>query len=105
MTGAWMSFRWKHLDLATVIKVSQAVSGDIVLETLLETLVRTAIEQSGAERGLLIRSSGAEQRIAVEAAISGESVVVNRSEPVNSRSIRPCCQTRCSASSCARTRV
>jgi predicted ATPase len=38
----------EHLDLATVIKVSQAVSGDVVLERLLETLMRTAIEQSGA---------------------------------------------------------
>ena len=33
----------EHLDLATVIKVSQAVSGEIVLEKLLDTLMRTAI--------------------------------------------------------------
>ena len=44
----------EHLDLATVIKVSQAVSGEIVLEKLIDTLMRTAIEQAGAERGLLI---------------------------------------------------
>jgi len=43
-----------HLDLATVIKVSQAVSGEIVLEKLIDTLMRTAIEHAGAERGLLI---------------------------------------------------
>ena len=35
-----------------MIKVSQAVSGEIVLEKLLDTLMRTAIEQAGAERGL-----------------------------------------------------
>ena len=40
----------EHLDLATVIKVSQAVSGEIVLEKLIETLMRTAIEHAGAER-------------------------------------------------------
>ena len=44
----------EHLDLATVIKVSQTVSGEIVLEKLIHTLMRTAIEQAGAERGLLI---------------------------------------------------
>ena len=44
----------EQLDLATVIKVSQAVSGEIVLEKLIDTLMRTAIEQAGAERGLLI---------------------------------------------------
>ena len=47
----------EHLDLATVIKVSQAVSGEIVLEKLIDTLMRTAIEQAGAERGLLILSA------------------------------------------------
>jgi hypothetical protein len=44
----------ERLDLATVIKVSQAVSGEIVLEKLIDTLMRTAIEHAGAERGLLI---------------------------------------------------
>ena len=41
----------EQLDLATVIKVSQAVSGEIVLEKTLDMLMRTAIEQAGAERG------------------------------------------------------
>ena len=44
----------EHLDLATVLKVSQAVSGEIVLDRLIETVMRTAIEQAGAEHGLLI---------------------------------------------------
>ncbi|HMF61298.1 MAG TPA: hypothetical protein VK595_13050, partial [Vicinamibacterales bacterium] len=44
----------ERLDLATVIKVSQAVSGEVVLDKLLDTLMRTAIEQAGAEYGLLI---------------------------------------------------
>src|SRR5260221_3796048 len=33
----------EHLDLATVIKVLQAVSGEMVLEKLIDTLMRTAI--------------------------------------------------------------
>jgi PAS domain S-box-containing protein len=66
----------EHLDLATVIKVSQAVSGETVLERLIDTLMRTAIEHAGAERGLLILSRGAEQRIAAEATTSGEAVIV-----------------------------
>src|SRR6201999_1626359 len=57
----------EHLDLATVIKVSQAVSGEIVLEKLIDTLMRTAIEHAGAERGLLILSRGVEQRLEAEA--------------------------------------
>ena len=50
----------EHLDLATVIKVSEAVSGEIVLERLIDTLMRTAIEHAGAERGLLILPRGEE---------------------------------------------
>ena len=73
----------EHLDLATVIKVSQAVSGEIVLEKLIDTLMRTAIEQAGAERGLLILSRGAEPRIEAEATTGGDTVVVQlRDEPV-----------------------
>ncbi|CAB3809295.1 Adaptive-response sensory-kinase SasA [Paraburkholderia ultramafica] len=73
-----------HLDLATVIKVSQAVSGDIVLEKLIEMVMRTAIEQGGAERGLLILLEGGERRIAAEATTSGETVTVQlRDEPVS----------------------
>jgi PAS domain S-box-containing protein len=67
----------EQLDLATVIKVSQAISGEIVLEKLLEMLMRTALEQAGAERGLLIVLRGAEQRIAAEATTDGDFVTVH----------------------------
>jgi len=73
----------EHLDLATVIKVSQAVSGEIVLDKLVDTVMRTAIEQAGAERGVLILSRGAERRIAAEVMISGDTVIVQlRNEAV-----------------------
>ena len=70
----------EHLDLATVIKVLQAVSGEIVLEKLLDTLMRTALEQAGAERGLLILPRGDEQRIEAEATTSGDTVIVRLAE-------------------------
>jgi PAS domain S-box-containing protein len=66
----------EHLDLGTVIKVSQAVSREIVLEKLIDTLMRTAIEQAGAERGLLILSEGDDQRVEAEATTAGDAVFV-----------------------------
>jgi predicted ATPase/signal transduction histidine kinase len=66
----------EHLDLATVMKVSQAVSGEIVLERLLDTLMRTALQQAGAERGLLILARGAGHRIEAEATTSGDTITV-----------------------------
>jgi PAS domain S-box-containing protein len=73
----------EHLDLATVIKVSQAVSGEIVLENLVDTLMRIAIAQAGAERGLLVLWRGAEPRIEARATIDGNTVLVRvRDQPV-----------------------
>ena len=66
----------EQLDLATVIKVSQAASSEIEFEKLIDALMRTAIEQAGAERGLLALSRGAELRIAAEATTSGDKVIV-----------------------------
>lgn len=64
------------LDLATVLKVSQAVSGEIVLPKLLDTLMRTAIEHAGATRGLLIVPWQDELRVEAEASAAAETVVV-----------------------------
>ncbi|WP_292364366.1 AAA family ATPase [Mesorhizobium sp.] len=73
-----------HLDLATVLKVSQSVSGEMILEKLLDTVMRTAIEQAGAQRGVLLISRGAEQRIVVEAITDGDTVTVQLLDEVMS---------------------
>jgi predicted ATPase/signal transduction histidine kinase/ActR/RegA family two-component response regulator len=66
----------EHLDLMTVIKISQAVSGEIVLENLIDTLMRTALEHAGAQRGLLIVSHGGAQRLEAEATTGGNTITV-----------------------------
>ena len=66
----------EQLDLGTVMKASHAVSGEIVLEKLIETLLVIAVEHAGAERGLLILSHGEELRIAAEAGTGRDGVDV-----------------------------
>ena len=66
------------LDLATVIKVSQAVSGDMVLEKLIDSLLRAAMQQAGAERGLLILPQGDQLLIEAEAIIAGNGVTMHQ---------------------------
>ena len=66
----------EQLDLATVMKASQAVSGEIVLEKLIKTLMIIALQHAGAERGLLVLPNGAEQRIAAEARTGPDCVEV-----------------------------
>ena len=66
----------EHLDLGTVVKVSEAVSGEIVLEKLINMLMRTAIEHAGAERGLLILPRGDEHWVEAEVTTRGHDVTV-----------------------------
>jgi PAS domain S-box-containing protein len=70
----------EQLDLGTVIKVSQAVSAEMDLEKLINTVMRAAIEHAGAARGLLILSRGDGQRIEAEATTIGDKVLVRRRE-------------------------
>jgi PAS domain S-box-containing protein len=73
-----------QLDVGTVVKASQAVSGEIELGKLIETLLRIAVEHAGAERGLLILIYGDEPRIAAEATTGrGEVEVTLRQTAVS----------------------
>ena len=64
------------LDLATVITVSQAVSGEMVLEKLIDRVMRAAIQHAGAERGLLIVPRGNDLRVEAEATTGLDGVNV-----------------------------
>ena len=66
----------EQLDVGTVLKAAQAVSSEIVLDKLIERLMRIAVEHAGAERGLLVLFLGDEPRIAAEATTSRGSVNV-----------------------------
>jgi transcriptional regulator with GAF, ATPase, and Fis domain/predicted ATPase len=66
----------EHLDLTTVLKVSQAVRGETDLETLIAVVMRLAVEHAGAERGLLILPHADTYRIEAEARSDHEGVTV-----------------------------
>jgi PAS domain S-box-containing protein len=66
-----------QLDVETVVKASQAVSGEIVLENLIKTLMVIAVEHAGAERGLLILPRGDQLWLGAEATTRRKAVEVN----------------------------
>lgn len=66
----------EHLDLATVLKVSEAVSTEMVLDRLMDTLMRAAIEHAGAVRGLLVLARDDSHYVAAEANTNNQSVEV-----------------------------
>jgi predicted ATPase/signal transduction histidine kinase/FixJ family two-component response regulator/tRNA A-37 threonylcarbamoyl transferase component Bud32 len=69
------------LDLGAVMKASQAISGEIVLASLLDKLMKILIENAGAETGLLILSK--DDQFVIEAAGNKDEVQVLQSLPVS----------------------
>ena len=60
------------------LRVSQAVSGEFVLDKLIDKLMRTALEHAGAQRGLLIDSREGVLRLEAQAVTSGNDIIVHR---------------------------
>src|SRR5262249_13308758 len=64
-------------------------SGEMVLEKLIDKLMRAAIEQAGAERGLLITPRSEELQIDAEATTRGEEVIVQPREGAYTPALLP----------------
>ena len=65
-----------------MVKASQAISGEIVLDKLLAKLMRLAIENAGAQKGILILARDGKLLIEASAAVDSSEVVVQQSIPV-----------------------
>jgi len=65
-----------QLDAAAVTKAAQAISSEILVDRLIETLLTLALEHAGAERGLLILPRGKGYGIEAEARTERETVEV-----------------------------
>ena len=90
-----------QLDVETVDKASQTLSSEMVLPSLLEKLMRLAVEHAGAERGLLILLHDDEPHIEAEATTGRGSVEVTVGAASASTSRRTCRSLRCNMC-CAR---
>ncbi len=72
------------LDLATVLKASQAISGEIKLESLLQNLMTIVIENAGAQKGDLLLYRQNQWVIEAQGTIDDRQVKVLQSLPVES---------------------
>jgi predicted ATPase/serine phosphatase RsbU (regulator of sigma subunit) len=72
-----------NLDLETVVKASQAISGEIILEQLLRNLMKILLENAGAQAGcLLLPSSQGELYIEASGTIESDKINVLQSLPI-----------------------
>jgi predicted ATPase/GAF domain-containing protein len=58
------------LDFTSIIRASQAISGEIVLDTLLRKLMHVLIENAGAQRGVLLLEETGEWIVEAEGVIN-----------------------------------
>ncbi|MEQ8960502.1 MAG: hypothetical protein RLP02_21695, partial [Coleofasciculus sp. C2-GNP5-27] len=78
------------LDLSTVMKASQTLTSEILLDKVLAKLMNIAIENAGAQKGFLILQSQIEPEtepgkwvIEAEGIVDSEAVNILRSRPVD----------------------
>ncbi|NER06329.1 MAG: GAF domain-containing protein, partial [Okeania sp. SIO3C4] len=72
------------LDLTTVIKASQAISGEIKLKKLLNNLMKITIENAGAQKGFLILNHEGNWFIEAQGKINSDEVTILQSIPIES---------------------
>ncbi|HAZ44153.1 MAG TPA: serine/threonine protein kinase [Cyanobacteria bacterium UBA11369] len=70
------------LDLATAIKATHAISSEIVLDKLLDKLIKILIENAAAQKGILILAKSEQLNIEAAAEAGKDEVVVLQSIPV-----------------------
>ena len=71
-----------NLDISTVMKASQTISGEIMLDKLMSSLMTILIESAGAQRGYLILSRQEKLFIEAEGTIKSQQVTVLQSIPI-----------------------
>src|SRR5258708_9565128 len=71
------------LDMASVIKASQAISSEIVLERLWATTMRVMLENAGGERGCFVVGKGEQFVMEGLSEVGREAAETARSNPID----------------------
>jgi PAS domain S-box-containing protein len=67
-----------QLDVAAIVNANQAVSGEMTQSRLIERLMTIALQNGGADRGLLLLSQKYGYRVEAEARANGDNIVVRQ---------------------------
>jgi GAF domain-containing protein len=83
------SSRIGRVDAITVVKASQAISGEIVLCNLLDTLMRVVIENAGAQKGYLLLAHGDELTLDAQGGGETSEIKILRPPPAELATLLP----------------
>ena len=73
-----------RLDATSMMRAAQALSGDVVLSSLLGRMLRVLAENAGAERAVLALSRDGSLRVRAELSVEPEQLAADLDEPVDS---------------------
>lgn len=82
--GATLRSASARLDLDTLIKAGQTISGEVMLTRLLDRLLGILIENAGAQRGVLVLARDGDLFIQAEGSVTSDETSVLMSIPVDS---------------------
>ncbi len=88
-TGRTLADEVGDLDAIAVVKASQAISSEIVVSNLIETLMQTVVENAGAQMACLLLAHDKEMVIEAKAVVQGQAVEMVRPESSGIGSILP----------------
>ncbi len=71
------------LDVSSLMKASQAIAGEIVLERLLEQLMQILLESAGAEFGVLLLDQDDQLDVAATGTVSDGGIDIQQGQSVN----------------------
>ncbi|WP_282423068.1 ATP-binding sensor histidine kinase [Polyangium sp. 15x6] len=88
---ATFALRTEQLDLLSVVKASQTISSEILLDELVRTLLRVVLEEGGAQKSYLLLLRNGDLSIEAEARLEEKGAVTRLlpSLPVSSSSLVP----------------
>ena len=72
------------LDVNSILKASQTISGEIIPDKLLKKLINIAIENAGAQKGCLILERDQQWVIEIEGTLDSDEVTLLRAIPIDS---------------------
>jgi diguanylate cyclase (GGDEF)-like protein/PAS domain S-box-containing protein len=67
------------LDIGSILKATQAISREIRLDTLLQAIMTSVIENAGAERGFLLLPDGRDWSVSAMATVEGQQPLLDGS--------------------------
>lgn len=88
-TDSSVSQRVRDFDLGTIVKASQAIAGEIILDRLLEKLLKILMENAGAQTSCLMLEKDGQLMVEATATAEQEQVTLWQSVPITANQQLP----------------